>query len=289
MSEQAFLTYNDLEPQGSYTGLLSAATHWLGAGLSVSLVIGLGFWGYQLTIRDVTDVPVVRALEGPLRIQPDDPGGETAAHQGLAVNTVQSDGTVQTPADRVVLAPAPINLSDEDLTLAQLRPKPSNVADVSADITVQDEKAAIEAAIKAAVLEGNAEVGKLAHLPGVKRSPRPKARTVVAALGGQTVVTTARAANGDVDVAPGSVLPGTRLVQLGAFDDRAAAIKGWDHIVANHSELVGPRKRMIQVAESGGRSFYRLRMVGFDSLGDSRRLCSALLARGTPCIPVTAR
>ena len=93
----------------------------------------------------------------------------------------------------------------------------------------------------------------------------------------------------DIDVDPALITAGTRLVQLGAFDDRASAIKEWDFIIERHGDLIDGRKRFIQLAESGGRSFFRLRMVGFDNLGDSRRLCSAMLARGTPCIPVTSR
>ncbi len=287
MSEQAFLSYRDLDPPGYHTGILGALTNWLGAIVSVFLVVGLVFWGYQITMRDVTEVPVVRALEGPLRVQPDDPGGEIAAHQGLAVNTVQSDGTVGTPADQVVLAPPPIILSDEDLALADLRPEPMNLTDVSANTSAIDEQAAIEAAVLEAVSEGAAkeEINALAHLPGVKSSPRPKARVDVASLD----VAGLTAASVDVDVDPSTVLTGTRMVQLGAFDDRTAAIAEWDIIIDRHGDLIGPRKRLIQEAESGGRSFYRLRMVGFESLSDSRRLCSALLARGTPCIPVTAR
>jgi hypothetical protein len=50
-----------------------------GALMSVALIAGLAVWGYRLAMRDVTGVPVVRALEGPMRIAPEDPGGSTAA------------------------------------------------------------------------------------------------------------------------------------------------------------------------------------------------------------------
>ena len=46
---------------------------------------------------------------------------------------------------------------------------------------------------------------------------------------------------------------------------------------------------MIQEAESGGRTFYRLRALGFDDLSDARRFCSVLVAENADCIPVTAR
>lgn len=37
----------------------------LGAAASVALVAGVGVWSYQLMVRDVSGVPVVRAAEGP--------------------------------------------------------------------------------------------------------------------------------------------------------------------------------------------------------------------------------
>ncbi len=285
------MSYRDFKPDRFHTGLLSAFANWAGAVVSVFLVVGLVFWGYKLAIRDVTEVPVVRAMEGPLRIQPNDPGGEIVAHQGLAVNSVQSEGKVQTPPDTVVLAPAPIDLTREDMTVTQLRPQLDNLSDVSAQTDV-DARAAIEAAVLAAVTEANAPVDvRLAAVPGVKSSPRPRARIRVASAANAATdpATAEMLSMAGIDVDPVLVTSGTKLVQLGAFDDRASAIKEWQHIVARHGDLIGVHKRFIQEAESGGRKFYRLRMVGFESLGDSRRLCSALLARGTPCIPVTAR
>ena len=41
-----------------------------GAAVSLALIVGIGIWGYKLIMRDVSGVPVVRAAEGPMRIQP---------------------------------------------------------------------------------------------------------------------------------------------------------------------------------------------------------------------------
>jgi hypothetical protein len=297
MSEQTYLRYRDLEPEGTNRGLWSGLTNWLGAAVSIFLVFGLVTWGYRLTLRDVTDVPVVRAMAGPFRVQPADPGGAIIAHQGFAVNVVQADGGVAAPATQVVLAPPPLNLNDQDVTMAQLRPLPQNLTDVSAQTSSVDENTLIENAIKLAVRETSntpldAAAVRLARLPGVKKSPRPRPRIRVTSLdvNGNTVKEMAKAlSTSHLDALASSIVPGTRLVQLGAFDDQTSAMKEWDYIVKKNGDLVGGRKRFIQKSESGGRSFYRLRMVGFADLGDSRRFCSALLARGTPCIPVTAR
>jgi len=40
---------------------------------------------------------------------------------------------------------------------------------------------------------------------------------------------------------------------------------------------------------SGGRNFYRLRVVGFDDATAARQFCSAFLSRNAACIPVTAK
>lgn len=95
-------------------GSIGPLLNWAGALASVALVAGTCVWGYKLLMRDVSGVPVVRSVEGPMRMQPEDPGGRQAAHQGLAVNQVAADGSAAAPADRLTLAPAPIDLSQQD-------------------------------------------------------------------------------------------------------------------------------------------------------------------------------
>ncbi|MFQ5439173.1 MAG: SPOR domain-containing protein, partial [Paracoccaceae bacterium] len=252
MSEEAYTSYRDFEPKGFHVGLLVATTNWIGAGLSVFLVLGLVFWGYKLTVRDVTDIPVVRALEGPTRVRPDEPGGATVAHKGLAVNAVPAEGGVEAPPDRVVLAPRPLDLSEEDEAQVAMVPEPRAVEDVSA-LATENTSAAIENAIQAAVAEEirSKEARRLATLPGVKRSPRPQPRGRVASLDTGVPKPGVLAGSG-IDAPAESITAGTQMVQLGAFDDRETAIREWDAIVARHGDLVGGHKRFIQKAQSGG-------------------------------------
>ena len=93
----------------------------VGALVSLALIAGLGWWGYQLLVRDVTGVPVIKAFSGPMRIAPDDPGGESADYQGLAVNNIPAQGEAEAPADRVVLSPGPAALAPEDRPQGQLQ------------------------------------------------------------------------------------------------------------------------------------------------------------------------
>ena len=92
-----------------------------GGVTSLALVLGLGFWGYKLAVRDVNGVPVVQAMEGPMRIAPADPGGEVADHQGLSVNTVAGVGIAAPPPEKLVLAPRPVGLKATSAILSSLQ------------------------------------------------------------------------------------------------------------------------------------------------------------------------
>ncbi|WP_296761834.1 SPOR domain-containing protein [Sediminimonas sp.] len=293
---------------------LTSWANWIGAAISLVLLVGVVNWGYQLLVRDVHGVPVVRATEGPMRVQPDDPGGKPADYMGLAVNNVAAKGAAEAPADRLVLAPPPLNLSEEDVPAAALSAAEKDTAatDVPGDMGAlidelvaeatplspggQDDEAEVTAASAAEVVD-TAEAEPPADSPepvaGLGRSLRPQVRPeqvvarLAAADGAPTANATADATPVDVD--PASIAPGTRLVQLGAFDSDEVARSEWGRLSSRFNDYLAGKKRVIQRAESGGRVFYRLRAMGFADLADARRFCSALVAENADCIPVVTR
>ena len=88
-----------------------------GALLSVALVAGVAIWGYRLMVRDVNGIPVVRAMEGAMREQPIDPGGEVNPHRGLAVNAIAAEGEAAPTGDVLLLAPQTVGLAPDDLEM----------------------------------------------------------------------------------------------------------------------------------------------------------------------------
>ncbi|AOZ71020.1 hypothetical protein LPB142_10810 [Rhodobacter xanthinilyticus] len=99
----------------------SRLVQYAGAATSVALILGVVIWGYRLAVRDVSGVPVIRAIAGPARIAPEDPGGDLARHVGLAVNQVAGTGLAAPGPERVVLAPAPSDLAPEDLPMTGVK------------------------------------------------------------------------------------------------------------------------------------------------------------------------
>ena len=71
---QVYGTQQMAAPEREHNHSRNSPTFW-GRSSRLALVVGIGVWGYKLLVRDVSGVPVVRAVEGPMRIQPENPGG----------------------------------------------------------------------------------------------------------------------------------------------------------------------------------------------------------------------
>ncbi len=76
-------------------------------------------------------------------------------------------------------------------------------------------------------------------------------------------------------------------VQVGVHDSAEAAGLAHAALVAETGDLLHPYPPVIIEASSGGRRFYRLRLDGFASADEARRLCSSLHLSQIPCIPVS--
>ncbi|MBE9638168.1 SPOR domain-containing protein [Salipiger mangrovisoli] len=296
------------------TGRRAASlTNWAGAAVSLALVVGVGMWGYELLMRDVNGIPVVQAMDGPMRVAPEDPGGSTADHIGLAVNAVAGTGLAEPGADRLLLAPQGIGLSDEDMPQKELsarreaegQPAPVSLSgdDAFAEIDQEGEEIdpiqalADQIAANARPLSDlSSEDGELvASVTGAApagaliRSRRPETRP--GDLLNQPVVLAPAAPEptGPAEVDAETLPAGTRLAQLGAYASADVARQEWERFSARFGEFMTGKDRVIEKASSGGRTFYRLRAAGFADLADARRFCAAFVAENADCIPVTTR
>ena len=270
-----------------------------GAALSLALILGVGFWGYKLIVRDVSGIPVVRAMEGDMRVLPDNPGGGVAAHTGLSVNEVAAIGEAGGPEDRLVLAPRTSGLAPEDLAvqpiadaLADENATPEVQAATTTDaIVVEDDATALAAQLAALssepMLQATQDTADVipASVPGVATSVRPVLRPANARILAPAIPA-APATNREVAVTTTTFPAGTNLVQLGAFPNPSLAAEEWDSLQARFGELMSERDRVIQVSNQSSATWYRLRASGFADRAEARRLCAALQAEGAECIAV---
>lgn len=270
-------------------------TNLAGALVSMALLVGIGHWGYGVVMRDVSGVPVVRALGEPMREAPTEPGGREAAHQGLSVNRVAAQGATAEPPDRVIIAPPPLDLTLEDIPpearASERAPAPApRSGDVHLAVARQPAPAAAGSTQAPRADDESAAEAQAANPPvegGLGRSLRPRLRPALP----DPVAYALAAATSEpsVEVDPDSLPVGSRLAQLGAFESAEVARAEWERLTARLGDLLDGKRRVVQRAESGGRTFYRLRAVGFEDLADARRFCSALQAERAECIPVVTR
>ena len=282
--------------------------YWVGAALSLSLLTGAIGWSYQLIVRDINQIPIVRAQLGPLRVAPDDPGGLTAANQGLSVTQLAVN---ERPllSDEIFLAPAAEVLSEENVAL-QISEENSSITNKekfdtlevstenSLDLKILPEQNATglasnnEAVLSTAAFSPkkleieNAVSLALALTNEVNssfNSLRPKIRPVVL-----NQIQTDNIAQSVANELVVTLPVGSAVVQLGAFESKSLAKIEWQRLEALLGSVLTSKNMVIQKAESGGKVFYRLRAFGFDDLSDARQFCSAVNDK-VACIPVVTR
>ncbi|MDA9673164.1 SPOR domain-containing protein [Paracoccaceae bacterium] len=283
---------------------LNMIFYWIGAVLSLSLLAGAIGWSYKLVVRDINQIPIVRAQLGPLRVAPDNPGGLTAANQGLSVTQLAVN---EKPllSDEINLAPAAeilneetsasllrevdkLNQIDETYEIKQINAENTISLDGSsgamkgetvskteslvAQVAFSQKKVEIENAVSLALSITSEFDPSLTSL-------RPKTRPRSVQQNRELIVSKE----------PMSKLPiGSAIVQLGAFDSKSLAESEWRRFEKLLGSILAPKQMIIQKAESGGKIFYRLRASGFNDISDARQFCTAISDK-VACIPVVTR
>lgn len=314
----------DYAPRRPYR--VQRAINIAGAASSVALVVALGWWGYHTTVRDVQGVPVVRALEGPMRVTPENPGGQITDGAGLAVNAIAATGTSGVMPEELLLAPTAAELDVADGPGLEGSEPSKEIMDAVAEATGATGTVLIPAAQPAApaMVVPDPEEGLAATVEGdpiqeiavappaidptlippelkeepdvgpappgaVTRSLRPPVRPVLVAAAA-TATPAAAAVAAPVKEMPVTALKsGEHLVQLGAFDNEEQVRTEWSRLTGKFGNLIGAKNLIVQKAVSNGRTFYRLRAAGFEDAADARRFCSALLAENAACIAIVNR
>lgn len=311
-----------------------------GMAVSAALIIGLGIWSYKLGMRQLHGIPLIAAPEGLARVAPENPGGELADHQGLAVNTIAAVGEAEAAADLLVLAPRAAELAPEDTatdaltitlgtalappapvpepgpkvgrvepseTMLALRPAQGQLAEPLPEgaaepldgpelemATAQAVDAAVAEALgevvapESAPLSEAAEAGVdiiAASIPGLAQSPRPLAKPSAIGLIATVVAQKATPLPNVTELDAATLSKGSQLAQIGSYPSPEEARLAWDGVALQYSALLEGKARIIEEAQSGGRTFFRLRVAGFEDREAAERFCAAL-PMGGQCVPV---
>ncbi|MEL6126115.1 MAG: SPOR domain-containing protein [Pseudomonadota bacterium] len=257
-------TAADVTDSSSSGGVVVAILGWIGAAISLAVLVGVLIWAWRLGTRDPNEIPVILAQTETMRVPvaPEEAGGDQAPHQGLSVNE-QIAGTPQEFPDTVVVAPA--------------------APDPRADLPLEEEPAAEEVVEAEPDAVEDAESGS--PLAPIRAQP-PRSRPITLATTNTVSPSTPVVSEDALPVRAEDIADGTHMVQLGAYDSEQTALLQWAAILDAQEDLLEGKRRYIERTQSGGKTLYRLRAVGYANGTETKATCSALVSRGLPCIPV---
>ena len=217
-----------------------------GIGLLLLVVIG----GWTLSGRRPSEIPVIEAQSGPVRLKPIDPGGMQAMG-AQAPSSVNASG-IET------LAPLPESARPEALQ-----------AEVDAARRREDRTPAAPAAhapvVRPPPVRAVAPPPAAASAPVVSEPPDQGQTTGTPATGHH-----AEAVPKVVTSLPGSGQPA---VQLAALDSHEAAELEWSRLSRSHPLLFSGHTPDVEPADHAGRRIYRLRTGGFASAAEAHAFC----------------
>lgn len=313
--------YESVAGDGATRFLPEGARRIAGAIVFLGLVGLMGTWAWRLGTRDAAEVPIVKAMGGPTRVAPEEPGGLQAAHQGLEVNGVLAGQPAPRAAPAVARA-APEVLAAEDTpqgelvvaapailaerVLAEAGDLPVPPADGQAADMQAAEQLSVEAAVDAVTAEDEEAAAQVAAagprpmnrprdlvVARAKPAPAPAAEPAVAKVAAakppapKPAVAKPAATPATHEVA--SAKAGSRMVQLGAYDSEEMTRRAWSRLVSANPDLLSSKSLYVERTTANARVFYRLRVAGFANTEQTRVMCESLRSRGIDCIPVTVQ
>lgn len=235
--------------------------------------------------------PVDQVRLAPPAVTLDEEDQPVAASPAISPAIVRPAGETPYAPPETVEAAAPatendVPQSEIDSLVAELMADTAPRVDVSGAKVVGARTVAADAASRITPTPAVLVTEEVAPL-GLAQSVRPKLRPANGAAPARPASFTPVPETAEID--PSAIPSGTRLAQLGAYDSPDVARAEWTRMQARFGDILQDKSRVIEEAQSSGRTFYRLRAMGFVDLGDTRRFCSAVKAEGVDCIPVQTR
>ncbi|RMC32889.1 SPOR domain-containing protein [Paracoccus alkanivorans] len=219
-----------------------------------------------------------------------------------------SDSEMRKRAEAEAAAAAVHAAAENAVASAEIVDAPASEGPVNEVVTDENGVPAQAAAITAALVEAQStrDAGALASsvrparrpstasvatpAPAESEAPASEPATVTAAVEAPAARPAPSAAEAsEPEPAPVQVASGGPVVQLGAFDSDAIAKSEWSRLSGKFGSLFSGKGQVIQQHESNGRTFWRLRVAGFDDKSDAQNFCAAMKAGGTDCIALATQ
>jgi hypothetical protein len=251
----------DVREPGWFARLGARISLWSGAILALAIIVGLIVWGYRLTQRDASAIPVIHAALTPAKVQPEEP----PATETPKTITSYSAGGGQPTAPSIAFAPPPERPASEDVAMGQLGTTPETPPVVAA--------APEDPGTPPGSFGDSTDLAPEISRPAPTRPRDLKQR-----------MDEARSAASADEVLAALAEVSIVQIQLGAFPDRDQTESEWERIYKANEDILNGRALVVQGTISGGKRFFRMRAGPFKDRVEAQNVCRALLARGQDCL-----
>ena len=273
-------------------GSVAFTAIWIGAlSASIAVLGTMSSIGIEFGSADTGGIPLIRAPEGPLWVEPDDDGEEDLLAK-LSVNELFMSKEQPVLSGEIVLAKDISRLADEDMPVddliraAEFKRLSELLKKVEASIFPILPRFILSGGIEPASADADDEMPEVEkkvarRVPGSSpplRRPLELTQKYAGPVSGGVNAD-------DIKADERAVEAGSPLVQLGDFKNSAMAESSMLELQIAHGELIGDRKWIIQKIDFGAYSTFRLRIIGFSSYEESVEFCNALRARNQNCVP----
>lgn len=251
----------------------------LGALALVCLAVGI-FFGYSWFFGggQTGDVPVVQAMNDPVKVKPENPGGLKVPYQDQLVLNQEDEEDETLPVVERLLPPpeAPQPPPREPEAAAPVEPPPA-----APDTPNTDELAAAASRAVRNTQVVEAPVPDQSELlvvtpPAINETPQAPAPAKPA-----------KPARAQTAAAVGTApAKGSYVVQLGSFTSTGGSEQAWAKLQKAHPELLGDMSLFVQRATVNDRTYYRVQAGPVPNRATAMDMCAQLKARKQDCLVV---
>jgi hypothetical protein len=318
--------FNDYNSRDTDTGHgASRVVSWVVLALAASGFVALAWYAYQSGSESVdpNDIPVIEADSSPVKVTPENPGGESFPHQDKTIyNTISGaeelageEKLLPEPETPVLSEPevaesepsartwvrkslkeegedsvaeatdTPLAEATEQVVAAPVEEKkePASPAPKPAEVPLVAEKPLADLN-KTPAAEAAAKPAAAVPAPVVKKEIPLQQGTEIPIVAGTPVKVPAEAAPAKpVTAAPVKQASGDFKVQLGAYGSQSEADSNWARISRKYAGVLDGKPHLVVKAVLPNGTYYRLRASGFASPDAAKQACSKLSAQGQAC------
>ena len=256
------------------------------------LGVGVYFAYFWVFGRGKGEIPVVRAMDDPVKVKPTNPGGLEVPYQDQLVLNRPGSGDEQPAVERLLPPP------EQPLLTQPSQPGASgfgSAADTTAAIggaSGTDSSPALGQAGLEPATTDEPKPSASPQLGGAVGTTETRVRSVPALQGSgpgviefSRVEATQQAAQQAAQTV-GEPAQGSYVLQLGSFNSSEVGQKAWSSFQKSYPDLLGGMSLFLQEAKVKGNTYHRVQAGPFPNRATAMDLCAQLKSRKQDCLVI---